>query len=305
MQEATSEVEKINTKTERSTDAGRVGARMVKSRKTTLISQIKAREKRGIAKMKWAQSLKVVGDRFREARTELNGMTLTYAAEKLCCENSSQLSKIENGHDPAPNWLILAAAKLYQVSTDFLLGAAGDWEYSARMTQEREMGRFQAEETERLVLRQVNLNMMFNDELEWVSGAVLGMAFSIEEVASSLKRVTEINPEPWQEIKGGAKLAGDLEKAQLLVATARAGLKRFKRSGQAQEAKKGTDDSREYIRALAKMDLLAYYHARRAAARLLDVPVSILDKLVSAEQDEQRNALLLKSQFSLDLSNGS
>lgn len=263
-----------------------------------------AREKRGMAKQKWAQSLKIVGDRFREARTELNGMTLTHAAEKLCCENPSQLSKIENGHDPAPNWMVLAAAKLYQVSTDFLLGASGDWEYSARMTQEREVGRFQAEEVERMVLRQTNLNMAFHDELEWASCAIIGMAFSLEEVAATLRRVTEINPEAWQEVKGGAKLEGDVEKALLLLTPARAGLKKFKRSRVKPQASDPGDDPHEVIRGLAKMDLLAYYHSRRTAAKLLDVPVSILDKLVSAEQADQRNALLLKSQFSLDLSNG-
>ena len=274
-----------------------------KRRKVANALQETILERRGLAKSKRAQSLQVVGARLREARADLNAMTLSHAAEKLCCENPSQLSKIENGHDPAPNWLILAAAKLYQVSTDFILGASGDWEYSARMTQEREVGRFQAEEVERMVIRQTNLNMAFYDELEWASGAIIGMAFSIEEVASTFKRVTELNVESWQEIRGGAKLASDLERAQLLLASARAGLKRFKRSGVVGQ-KKSEDAARETIRALAKMDMLGYYHARRESARLLDLPVSMLDKLVKAEQDAQRNALLLKSQFCLDLSNG-
>ncbi|CAN5296978.1 hypothetical protein BH10PSE16_BH10PSE16_00990 [soil metagenome] len=276
-----------------------------KSRKRKrLDNPLTVREKKGIARLKWAQSLKMVGERLREARVDLNAMTLTYAADKLGCENPSQLSKIENGHAPAPNWMVLAAAKLYQVSADFLLGAASDWEYSARMTQEREVGRFQAEEAERNVLRQTNLNMVFHDELDWASGAIVGMAFSIEEITETLKRVSEINVELWQEVRGGAKLAGDVERALQLVAPARAGLKRFKRPGLEKLLDKRADDLRESIRSLAKLDLLDYYHSRRRTARVFDVPVSILDKLVRAEQNEQRNALLLKSQFSLDLSNG-
>lgn len=278
-----------------------------KSRKRKRLDKpLTVREKKGIARLKWAQSLKIVGDRLRESRADINAMTLTYAANKLGCENPSQLSKIENGHAPVPNWMILAAAKLYQVSADFLLGAAGDWEYSARMTQEREVGRFQAEEAERNVLRQTNLNMMFHDELEWASGTIISMAFSIEEITATLKRVSEINVESWQEVRGGAKLAGDVERALQLVAPARAGLKRFKRTGvvKPQEVKGCVDDPQESIRALARMGLLDYYQSRRSVARVLDVPVSILDKLVSAEQREQRNALLLKSQFSLGLSNG-
>lgn len=279
-------------------------ATKAKRRKVANALRLTALERRGIARLKRAESLRIVGARLREARVDINAMTLSYAAEKLCCENPSQLSKIENGHDPAPNWLILAAAKLYQVSADFLLGAAGDWEYSARMTQEREVGRFQAEETERMVVRQTNLNMAFHDELEWASGAIIGMAFSLEEVAATFKRVTEINVASWQEVKGGAKLASEIDKAQLLLAAARAGLKRFKRAGPQQDEKKGADAARETIRALAKMDLLGYYHSRRESARVLDLPVTILDKLVSAEQREQQNAMLLKSQFCLELSDG-
>jgi hypothetical protein len=184
-----------------------------------------------VIRMKQARTVKICGARFKEARVELCNMTLSKAAEALGYANASKLSKIENASDgyPIPLWVLVEASKLYEVSTDFLLGVSDDWERSARMTQEREVSRFQAEQIEKAIRQSCDMARLFNDELAWASGAIIGMAFSLEEVAATFKRVTEINVASWQEVKGGAKLAGEIDKALNLVATARAGLKRFKR----------------------------------------------------------------------------
>jgi hypothetical protein len=38
-----------------------------------------------------------------------------------------------------PLWVILRAAKVYEVSVDFIFGVTDDWETGSRMTQEREV----------------------------------------------------------------------------------------------------------------------------------------------------------------------
>ena len=184
-----------------------------------------------VIRMKQAQTLRICGARFKEARVELCNMTLSKAAAALGYANPSKLSKVENASDgyPVPLWLLVEASKLYEVSTDFLLGASDDWERSARMTQEREVSRFQAEQIEKAIRQSCDMARLFNDELAWASGAILSLVFSMEEIQSTFKRVTEINVASWQEVKGGARLAGEIDKAVDLAATARAGLKRFKR----------------------------------------------------------------------------
>jgi len=184
-----------------------------------------------LIRMKQAQTIRICGARFKEARVELCNMTLSKAAAALGYANPSKLSKVENASDgySIPLWLLVEASKLYEVSTDFLLGASDDWERSARMTQEREVSRFQAEQIEKAIRQSCDMARLFNDELAWASGAILSLVFSMEEIQSTFKRVTEINVASWQEVKGGARLAAEIDKALQLAATARAGLKRFKR----------------------------------------------------------------------------
>lgn len=184
-----------------------------------------------LIRMKQAQTIRICGARFKEARVELCNMTLSKAAAALGYANPSKLSKVENASDgySIPLWLLVEASKLYEVSTDFLLGASDDWERSARMTQEREVSRFQAEQIEKAIRQSCDMARLFNDELAWASGAILSLVFSMEEIQSTFKHVTEINVASWQEVKGGARLAAEIDKALALAATARAGLKRFKR----------------------------------------------------------------------------
>ena len=126
-------------------------------------------------RLKQARTLRVCGARFKEARVELCNMTLSHAAGQLGYANPSKLSKVENASDgyPVPLWLLVEASKLYEVSTDFLLGASDDWERSARMTQEREVSRFQAELIEKAICHSCGMARRFNDELEWASGSII------------------------------------------------------------------------------------------------------------------------------------
>lgn len=63
----------------------------------------------------------VIGKRFRQARL-LAGMEQTVAARRLGYANSSALCKIETGESTAGRDMIICAAMLYAVSSDYLLG---------------------------------------------------------------------------------------------------------------------------------------------------------------------------------------
>ena len=158
-------------------------------------------------------------------------MSLSYAAKQLGYTNPSKLSKIENATDTqsVPLWVIHEAAKLYEVSIDFLLGESDDWEHSARKTQEREVSRFQAEQIERAIRKTTDMNRAFNDEMEWATGSIVAMAFSADEIAETFKEVINLNPGPWQKMRAGNKLAGVVEQFTLLSSHVKAGVKRFNR----------------------------------------------------------------------------
>lgn len=68
---------------------------------------------------------------------EMCGLTQIEAAKRIGFEGSSGLSKIEAGTNRSvlPLWVIVSAAKVYEVSADWLLGLTDDWEPEARLTE--------------------------------------------------------------------------------------------------------------------------------------------------------------------------
>lgn len=76
-----------------------------------------------------AAIVRTIGERMRQAR-ELCGLSQVEAARRLGYEKSSKLSKIEAASDTnsVPLWAILAGARVYEVSVDFLFGITDDWE---------------------------------------------------------------------------------------------------------------------------------------------------------------------------------
>ena len=78
---------------------------------------------------------RLIGERMREAR-ELVGLSQRDAARRLGYANSSKLAKIELGYvgsagdttSSVPLWAVVRAARLYDVTTDFLLGLSDEWD---------------------------------------------------------------------------------------------------------------------------------------------------------------------------------
>lgn len=94
---------------------------------TTLASQKKPASR--TLKHRQAELVITIGQRMKESR-ELCNLSLSEAARLLGYTNPSKLSKVENATDTlsVPFWLIPQAAKLYDVSTEFLFGLSDEWE---------------------------------------------------------------------------------------------------------------------------------------------------------------------------------
>ncbi len=73
-----------------------------------------------------------LAQRLVEAR-RMCGLSQADAAERLGYANSSGLCKAEDGHGNIQLWLVIKAAKVYEVSTDWLLGLTDDWEADERL----------------------------------------------------------------------------------------------------------------------------------------------------------------------------
>jgi len=75
---------------------------------------------------------KIVSERLTNARA-LCGLNLVEASERMGYTNASGLYKLENNPPSIQLWAIVKAARVYEVSTDYLLGLTDDWEADERL----------------------------------------------------------------------------------------------------------------------------------------------------------------------------
>lgn len=173
---------------------------------------------------------KSIGSRMRQAR-EIAGMSQSVAAQRLGYSNSSKLAKVEGGTDTnsVPLWLIIRAARLYEVSIDYLFGESDDWELSARKCQERDVSKwvFQAWEVARQ--RDMDVLKRLNNRLESMDGSVNSMLATSEELTAAMRRFMELNPEFEENMRGGSRLLVSVERMSEVANGAKARMERFRR----------------------------------------------------------------------------
>lgn len=179
-------------------------------------------------RMEQAAAVKTIGARMRQAR-ELCNLSQSAAAKRLGYSNSSKLSKVEGATDTnsVPLWLILRAAKVYEVSVDFLFGVTDDWEVGARMTQEREISSWLWEAMEKARLRDMATLKKLHDRLEAMGDSVGAMLTAGEDVGTAMTRFMELNP-IFEEMPGGARLLGAIERSSASAKGAQAKMARFR-----------------------------------------------------------------------------
>lgn len=179
-------------------------------------------------RMEQAAAVKTIGARMRQAR-ELCNLSQSAAAKRLGYSNSSKLSKVEGATDTnsVPLWLILRAAKVYEVSVDFLFGVTDDWEVGARMTLERETSAWLFDAWEKARRRDMETLRKLHNKVEAMEDAIALMLVSTDDVGAALARFAELNP-VFEDMKAGGRLVGSVERASDAAKSAKAKMTRFR-----------------------------------------------------------------------------
>jgi len=151
--------------------------------------------------------VKTIGARMREAR-ELCNMSQSAAAKRLGYSNPSKLSKVEGATDTnsAPLWLIVRAARLYDVSIDFLFGASDDFETGLQ----RPVQTWLIGEWEKSRLADMKALEKLHRRVAAVSSLLPAVADEAERTAEAIKSFSCLNPE-FEDMRGSARLAAAAE----------------------------------------------------------------------------------------------
>lgn len=175
-----------------------------------------------------AVAVKTIGTRMRQAR-ELCNLSQSAAARRLGYSNPSKLSKVELATDTnsVPLWLIVRAARIYEVSVDYLFGSSDDWEVGARMTQERETSAWLFDAFEKARLREMETLKRLHDRMMAMNEAVAVMLVASNDISDALARFAELNHE-FEDMRGGARIVAAVERAVTASGNAKAKLARFK-----------------------------------------------------------------------------
>ncbi|MGL5949310.1 MAG: helix-turn-helix domain-containing protein [Aeromonas sp.] len=164
-------------------------------------------------KKKQAELLRSIGTRLREARA-ISNMQQQDAARHLGYATSARLSKIEQGGYAAnmPLWVIVRAARLYDVSADYILGlsdnygAAGDPE--GREVHSWLMDTWEAHrERDLVVMRELCKRQQATAQ------AVKRTSAAILEAAAAMARFRELNT-MFDDMRGGNRLVSALARAE-------------------------------------------------------------------------------------------
>lgn len=154
---------------------------------------------------------KVFAERMYKARVDINGWTQLHAAKMLGFSNSSPLAKIEMGESFART-LPGIAARVYKVSTDFLLGVS-DFEYECRPPGTEWESAILNSNAAFFQVALINHAKALARIGRTTSVSVDGLA-KVMAMTGTLKdafeRVVELNPEVWAECRGGSRLEAAL-----------------------------------------------------------------------------------------------
>ena len=169
--------------------------------------------------------VKTVGARLKASR-ELNNLSLSEAARRLGYSNSSKLSKVENATDTnsVPLWLIRDAARIYDVSVDYLFGLTRDWETGVP----RGVTGWLMDEWEHQRRRDASALAALAGRVDACATMIPALAADAVAVRVALDRLAELNPEAWPEIRGAGRLFTAIEHLDQNTAAAVAAERRLR-----------------------------------------------------------------------------
>lgn len=171
---------------------------------------------------------KSMGIRMRAARESI-GMQQGAAAKRLGYANQTKLAKIEGGTDTnsVPHWMILRAARLYDVSIDYIYGESDDWELSARALQERDMAKWMMEAWEAGRQKDLEVLRKLKVRMNAISETVTGLFSASQDVQDAFRKFIELNSETFDDMRGGSRLLASVDRLFNLTGTCKRKVTRF------------------------------------------------------------------------------
>lgn len=150
------------------------------------------------------------GARLKEAR-EIAGMSQSEAAERLGYSQQVQLSLMEAGNRPPTVHVVIACAKLYGTTTDYLLGLAPDSDRDPVVAVQRHAAALVAAQIQRLTAHMARLSADTVRELMPSLADGQRMAGLVLELHRAISTFHELNPR-FENMRGSATV---LAKARL------------------------------------------------------------------------------------------
>ena len=173
-----------------------------------------------------ADLAKTIGARMRTAR-ELCGLSQIEAARLLGYSNPSRLSKVESAFDAksVPLWLLRAAAVLYEVSLDYLLGLTEEWESGAGVSRSTQGWVLQF--WEKCRLRDLATVEKVHREVVVAAGHLDAVLSAVRELSLATSAYRERNPE-FDDTAGSATLVSRIGRLEASATLADASLRKLK-----------------------------------------------------------------------------
>ena len=154
---------------------------------------------------------KTIAARFVTAR-ELNGFSQTDASAKLGYKKSGQLSQIESGKKQPPMALLVRAAEVYRVSTDYLLGVSDepdrDPKLAVRLHVLKAWESILGDAAQKLCDSAITATKNMGDNWQ-VAQAYLDEG---ERLLSAFRAFQRLNAEAFDDMRGGAALISAAER---------------------------------------------------------------------------------------------
>lgn len=170
--------------------------------------------------------VRIIGRRMRDAREMCNINQVT-AADRLGYQTSAKLSKVENAtENSVPLLLIAKAAKLYQVSTDYLMGVSEDWEVDSRHTIDREVSQWVGEAWEEARRRDLEVLVWLKHRVDAVSHTIPAICAATLRAQEAFESFLDLNP-CFEDMKGGNRLVIALEGVSDAARVADSSMKRY------------------------------------------------------------------------------
>lgn len=175
-------------------------------------------------RLRQLELVKTVGARLKASR-ELNNLSLSEAAARLGYSNPSKLSKVENATDTnsVPLWLIRDAARIYDVSTEYLFGLNDDWECGVH----RGLTPYLLDQWEQMRRRDLQALVGLQQHIEAATSVIPAIQRDAQEILDAIDRLAGMNGDAFLDMRGGSILTAAAERLKKTAREAATAQKRL------------------------------------------------------------------------------